>query len=160
MRALELSHAHKLQQNLKIHIDMAFITDDDYDVQSQNDVLKLLDNSNDKHRLRQAEKYAIGEINKRLAGRYDMANVFNKTGDDRDWYIVMITIDIAIYHLYSQKAPRQIPEYRQIRYDTAIEFLRDAGNGTNPTDLPPIPTENYKGEVRIESLYKPNNHKY
>ncbi|GHV13604.1 hypothetical protein FACS1894169_00970 [Bacteroidia bacterium] len=139
---------------------MAFITDEDYDVQAQSDVLKLLDGSDNKHRLRQAEKYAIGEINKRLAGRYDMANVLNKTGDDRDAYIVMITIDIAIYHLYSQKAPRQIPEYRQIRYDTALEFLRDAGTGSNPTDLPPIPPEDYTGEVRIKSLYKPNNHKY
>lgn len=137
-----------------------FITDDDYDVQTQADVLKLLDNSSNKHRLRQAEKYAIGEINKRLAGRYNMQQVFNQTGDDRDWYMVMITIDIAIYHLYSQKAPRQIPEYRQIRYDTAIEWLRDVGNGSNPTDLPPITEENYRGEVRIQSLYAPNNHKY
>ena len=139
---------------------MSFITDNDYDVQTQEDVRKLLDNSPDKRRLRQAEKYAIGEINKRLAGRYDMANVFNKTGDARDWYIVMITIDIAIYHLYSQKAPRKIPEYRQIRYDTAIEWLRDVGNGTNPTDLPPIPAEEYKGQVRVWSLHKPNNNKY
>jgi len=139
---------------------MAFITDNDYDVQAQNDVLKLLDGSDDRHRLRQAEKYAIGEINKRIAGRYDMANVWNKTGDERDAYIVMITIDIAIYHLYSQKSPRQIPEYRQIRYDAALEWLRDVGTGANPTDLPPIPEEDYKGEIRIWSLHKPNNHKY
>ncbi|GAB6121645.1 phage protein Gp36 family protein [Dysgonomonas termitidis] len=137
-----------------------FITDEDYDVQAQADVLKLLDGSDDKHRLRQAEKYAIGEINKRLAGRYDMASVFNKTDDDRDAYIVMITIDIAIYHLYAQKSPRQIPEYRQIRYDNALEWLRDVGNGTNPTDLPPVPDEDYRGPFKIWSLYKPNDNKY
>lgn len=137
-----------------------FITDEDYDVQTQTDVLRLLDSSDDKHRLRQAEKYAMGEINKRLAGRYDMTAVFSKTGDDRDAYILMIAIDIAIYHLYSQKAPRQIPEYRQIRYDNALEWLRDTGTGSNPTDLPPIPSDEFKGQVRIWSIHKPNNNKY
>lgn len=139
---------------------MTFITDEDYDVQTKAEVRKLLDNSADNRRIRQAEKYAIGEINKRLAGRYNMSEVWNKRGEERDWYIVMITIDIAIYHLYSQKAPIKIPEYRQIRYDTATEFLRDAGTGSNPTDLPPIPPDEFIGTVRIKSLYKPNNNKY
>ncbi len=139
---------------------MAFITDNDYDVQTQSDVLRLLDGSQDKHRIRQSEKYAIAEIKKHIGGRYDMEAIFGKTGEDRDAYILMITIDIAIYHLYSQKSPNKIPEYRQIRYDNALEWMRDVGNGTRPTDLPPITSEPNKGEIRITSLYKPNNHKY
>ncbi|NDW10941.1 phage protein Gp36 family protein [Dysgonomonas sp. 520] len=139
---------------------MAFLTDDDYGVQTQADVLNLLDKTEDKRELRKAERMAISQIKKRLAGRYDLTNIFNKTGDDRDEYIVMITIDIAIYHLYAKKAPRQIPEYRQLRYNDAMTWLEDVGNGTSPTDLPPIPSDDYSGQVRIFSLYKPNNNKY
>jgi len=139
---------------------MAFITDNDYDVQTQADVRKLLDGSDDKKAFRQAENYAKSQIRLRLAGRYDCDKIFSMTGDAREPYIVMIAIDIAVYHLYSKKSPRQIPEYRQIRYDDAMDWLKDVGNGTTPTDLPPIPTDQFKGDIRLGSLYKPNNHKY
>jgi phage gp36-like protein len=137
-----------------------FITDEDYTVQVRQEILTLLDTDIANSNLRKAEKYAIAEITKRVGGRYNMAEVFNKTGDERDAYIVMITIDIAIYHLYSQKAPRKIPEYRDIRYHDALEWLVEVGKGTTPTDLPTLPEEEYKGEVRIFSLYKPNDNKY
>jgi phage gp36-like protein len=137
-----------------------FITDDDYTVQAKQEVLTLLDATEQRSALRKAEKYAIAEITKRIGGRYSISDVFSKTGDDRDMYIVMITIDIAIYHLYSQKAPRKIPEYRDTRYHDALEWLVSVGSGETPTDLPAFPEETYKGEVRIFSLYKPNDNKY
>lgn len=139
---------------------MSFITDDDYSVQARQDVLALLDRSDDNSTLRQAEMFAISQITMRLAGRYDMDLVFSQTGNARNHYIVMITIDIAIYHLYSQKAPRKIPEYRDIRYRDAMDWLEDVGNGNNPTNLPPLPDEKFVGQVKIGSIYKPNNHKY
>jgi phage gp36-like protein len=139
---------------------MSFITDEDYTVQAKQEILNLLDPSDEHTGLRKAEKFAIAEIKKRIGGRYDMNRVFEQTGDNRDEYIVMITIDIAIYHLYSQKAPRKIPEYRDIRYHDALEWLTSVGKGETPTDLPPIDPEEYKGDVRIFSLYAPNNHKY
>lgn len=139
---------------------MSFITDDDYSVQARNDVLTLLDKSDDNATLRQAELYAISQITMRLSGRYDMNLVFSQRDSDRNYYIVMITIDIAIYHLYSQKAPRKIPEYRDIRYRDAMDWLEDVGNGNNPTDLPAIPEDKFVGQVKIGSIYKPNNHKY
>lgn len=139
---------------------MAFINDEDYSVQARQDVLTLLDNTENNTTMRKAENYAMSQINMRLAGRYNMAQVFNQTGDNRNAFIVMITIDIAIYHLYSQKAPRKIPEYRDIRYRDAMDWLEDVGNGKTPTDLPPIASDDYTGQVRIMSVHKPNNHKY
>lgn len=139
---------------------MSFITDDDYSVQARQDVLALLDKSDDNSAFRQAEMYAISQITMRLAGRYDMDSIFSQTGDTRNAYIVMITIDIAIYHLYSQKAPRKIPEYRDIRYRDAMDWLEDVGNGNTPTNLPPLPDDKFVGQVKIGSIYKPNNHKY
>jgi phage gp36-like protein len=137
-----------------------FITDDDYTVQARQEILSLLDDSIDNTVIRRAEQYAIAEIKKRIGGRYNLENVFNKTGEHRDMYIVMITIDIAIYHLYSQKAPRKIPEYRDVRYRDAIEWLVSVGKGETPTTLPEFPPDEYMGDVRVFSLYKPNDNKY
>ncbi len=139
---------------------MSFITDEDYSVQARQDVLTLLDNTENNTAIRKAENYAMSQINMRLAGRYNMSQVFSQTGDNRNAFIVMIAIDIAIYHLYSQKAARKIPEYRDIRYRDAMDWLEDVGNGKTPTDLPPITAEDYTGQVRIMSVHKPNNHKY
>lgn len=139
-----------------------FITDDDYEVQAKEEILTLLDPTTAHSKMRKAEKFAISEIRKHLGGRYDMNKVFGESEDARDMYIVMITIDIAIYHLYAQKAPRKIPEYRDIRYHDALEWMKDVGNGTTPTDLPPLEDEDglYQGETRIFSLHKPNNNKF
>ncbi|MDR0829653.1 MAG: DUF1320 domain-containing protein [Prevotellaceae bacterium] len=137
-----------------------FITDVDYTVQARQEILSLLDDSIDNVAIRRSEQYAISEIRKRVGRRYDMDAVFNKTGEQRDMYIVMITIDIAIYHLYSQKAPRKIPEYRDVRYRDAIEWLNAVGSGTVSAELPMPSEEEYQGEVRIFSIHKPSDYKY
>ncbi len=139
-----------------------FVNDDDYEVQAKQEIMKLLDPTEQKTGFRKAEKFAMSEIRKRIGGRYDMDKVFSQAGDDRDMYMLMITIDIAIYHLYAKKAPRSIPEYRKDRYNDALEWLVEVGKGTTPTDLPPIENneEPYQGEVRIFSLHKPNDNKY
>ena len=37
-------------------------------------------------------------------------------GDNRDQKLLMVCIDIALYHLHSRIAPRNIPELRSVRY--------------------------------------------
>jgi phage gp36-like protein len=73
---------------------------------------------------------------------------------------IILTIDIAIYHLYSQKAPRLLPKYRDIRFRDAIEWLDAVGSGTVSAELPTPSEEEYQGEVRIFSIHKPNDYKY
>ena len=42
-----------------------------------------------------------------------------------------------------------------------IEFTRIVvGSGEMPTDLPQLPTDSYRGDLRIYSLHKPNDNKY
>lgn len=155
-----LFHAENYSHTLKTDFKMAFITKEDYGVQAHNEVLKLLDNSNDERELRRAEGFAISQIKMRLSGRYDIQKIFDAKGDEREPYIVMIVIDIAIYHLYSQKSPRQIPEYRQLRYDDAMEWLNKIGSGGESADLPSKPAEEYKSKLNLFSLYPPSNNKY
>jgi len=81
--------------------------------------------------------------------------------DKRDQWIVTITIDITLYHLYSQTGMKDIPEHRQQRYQDAIDWLKDVGNGITLADLPLLIDEdgNKHSDFRINSR-QPQNWKY
>lgn len=137
-----------------------FITDNDYEVQVRQEIMQLLDGSDDRSAIRLAERMAVDQIKSYLSGRYDTATIFACEGDDRDLFLVMIAIDIALYHLWSKRAPRKIPEFRAQRYQDALDWLKAVGEGTLQTDLPQLPTDEYTGDVLITSNYKPNQNKY
>lgn len=137
-----------------------FITDNDYEVQVRQEIMQLLDGSDERSAVRLAERMAVDQIKSYLSGRYDTATIFACEGDDRDLFLVMIAIDIALYHLWSKRAPRKIPEFRAQRYQDALDWLKAVGEGTLQTDLPQLPTDEYTGDVVITSNYKPNQNKY
>ncbi|WP_455592919.1 phage protein Gp36 family protein [Bacteroides sp.] len=137
-----------------------FIQEEDYEVQARQEMLCLLDGTDERSALMKAERFAISQIRKYIGGRYDCDTLFSATGEDRDAYIVMITIDIVIYHLWAKKAPKSIPTHRKERYSDVLDWLTNVGSGEMPTDLPQLSTDDYKGDVRISSRYKPNDNKY
>lgn len=137
-----------------------FIQDTDYEVQVRQEILQLLDGSVDQSAVSLAERMAVDQIKQYIGGRYDMATVLSAEGDDRDHFLLMIAIDIALYHLWSKRAPRKIPEFRSQRYQDALDWLKAVGEGTLSSDLPQLTTDDYHGDVVITSKYKPNNNKY
>lgn len=137
-----------------------FIQESDYEVQVRQEIIQLLDGSQDRQAVVLAERMAQDQIKSYLSGRYDTQTIFAQEGDDRDHFLVMITIDLALYHLWSKRAPRKIPEFRAQRYQDALDWLKAVGEGTLQTDLPQLPTEDYTGDVVITSNYKPNQNKY
>lgn len=137
-----------------------FIQESDYEVQARQEMLRLLDDTDTRAAILQAERFAISQIRKYIGGRYDCNTLFSAKGEERDEYIIMITIDITLYHLWSKKAPKTIPENRKVRYNDALDWLTNVGSGEMPTDLPQLPMDNYKGDVRVYSLYRPNDNKY
>ena len=58
--------------------------------------------------------------------------------DNRDQQLVMYMIDIALYHVHSRIAPRNIPELRVKRYDDAIAWLKMAARGEITAQIPLI----------------------
>ena len=124
-----------------------FITDNDFEVQVRNEILTLLDGSDDKTAVELATRMATDQITQYIGGKYDCKTIFAAQGDQRDHFIVMITIDILLYHLWAKRAPRKIPEYRVTRYQDAL-------------DWPQLPDDEYEGRIAIKSKYKPQNHKY
>ena len=138
---------------------MDFITEDDYSVEIRDEILNLLDPSGAKTKLGIAQKMAISQVKHYLSGRYNIDAVLEAQGDDRDMFMVMTVIDCTLYHLWSKKAPKKMPEIRAQRYQDALEWLRAAGDGTIETDLPHIESESEVG-IMVESSYKPNTNKY
>lgn len=153
---------------------MRFITEPDYAMQIKLEIIKLLTSPTDWYisaKLVRAEQTAISQIKNRIGKRYNCALIFDPlvspplegSGevDTRDAWIVTITIDIALYHLYSQTGAKDIPQHRADRYQDALDWLKDVGNGTTPADLPPVidVDGNEYAEARIWSK-TPENHKW
>jgi hypothetical protein len=136
-----------------------FIKDTDYDVLIRTEIKNILLENYSDTKLQSAEQMAISQIKNYLAGRYDVAAIFTPllepaTGDNpgvqidtRNAYIVMITIDCALYHLYCSIAPNKIPEHRKHRYQDVIEWLKLMVEGKGNADLPLIKDET-TGEVK------------
>lgn len=128
---------------------MAFITDDDYDVTSRQELMAVIATST----ISRQKAELIGQVTMTewLTRRYDTTAIFSATGDDRNIAVIMYLIDIAIYHLYSKASARVMPEFRKDRYHAAMEWLRLASLGKINPDLPevidPDDQDNYTGSV-------------
>lgn len=138
-----------------------FIQQSDYDMQIKQEIIRLLTDTDfyNSAKLVRAEQTAIDQIKNRIAKRYDCDAIFS--GVNRDEWMTTITIDIALYHLYSQTGAKDIPEHRANRYQDAIDWLKDVGNGTTTANLPPTYNEDGEeyGDVIINSR-KPENHRW
>ena len=141
-------------------MDNEFLTENDFEVQVRNEILTLLDGSVEKTAVELATRMATDQIRQYIGGKYDCDTIFAATGDDRDHFIVMITIDILLYHLWAKRAPRKIPEYRVTRYQDVLDWLKSVGSGELQSALPQLPDDEYEGRIAIKSKYKPQNHKY
>lgn len=129
-----------------------FLKETDYDVLIRTEIKNILLENYSSTKLLSAEQMAISQIKNYLAGRYDVGLIFTaladgETNDTRNAYIVMITIDCALYHLYCSIAPNKIPEHRSNRYQDVIEWLKMMAEGKGYADLPMIKDET-TGEVK------------
>jgi len=56
--------------------------------------------------------------------------------DNRDAQMVMFICDVALFHLHSRIAPRNIPEIRIKRYESAVEWFKMCATGEVTPELP------------------------
>jgi len=119
---------------------MAFIDKTDYEDSINENILDDITESDDT-KLDVATSRAITQAKGYLNARYDIENIFNKIGDDRNPVILMYSIDIALYHLHSLLNPRKIPKYRETRFEKAVEWFEAVRDSMiNPPDLPIVTT--------------------
>ena len=118
-----------------------FITLEDYDASIHQEILDALIRS-DKQIVEICEDRAIAEMRGYLSERYDCGKVFAAVGEDRNQLVLMMAIDIAIYHIFSIHNPRNMSQIRSDRYERAIEWLKGVRKGDITVEgLPEIEPE-------------------
>lgn len=139
-----------------------FITNDDYSVLVRNEIKDILLDNYTEAKLRAAEQMAIAQVKNYLSGKYDVKTIFEAQGNERNSHIVMVTLDCALYHLYTSTVPRKMPDIRSQRYQDAIDWLKLVAEGKAYADLPKVKSE--QGEellgLKISSKYEANNNRW
>lgn len=88
-----------------------------------------------------AEANALAEVASYLRGRFDMEAAFALEGAARNNQLVMICVDVAIWHMAPRVAFRNVSEVREVRYNAAIKWLTMAQSGKSNPDLPLYPVD-------------------
>lgn len=115
-------------------LNFSFLQEADLTVQVKGQVMNVLTNNSGSEAL--AEAQAIEEVKSYLRDRYDVEAIFSQTGSSRNQQIVMITIDILLYHLHSQLASSAMPKIREDRYNAAIKWLGEVNVGNISPSIP------------------------
>lgn len=146
---------------------MRFLTDNDYNTLIRTEIKNILLEDYTPQKLLLGENMAVAQIKNYLKSKYDIDAIFTGYNplpdpDPRDSYILMITIDCTLYHVYSSIAPNLIPEHRAQRYQDALDWLRQVSKGEVLADLPLLTDGNNQvvSDIRIKSKYAPDNHKW
>ncbi len=114
---------------------MKFLTNQDFNPVCDPATLTVVNQSTPAN-LDLAETYAMEEAAGYLRNRYLPDVAFAATGADRNPMLVMIVADIALYHLVSWLPKRIGFEIRELRYNRAIQWLKDVQGGKTSPDLP------------------------
>lgn len=137
---------------------MPFLSIADFEVLIKNNVLDEVTDAADEL-VDQVALMAQQEMESYLNQKYNVASIFNATGNDRNKLIIMYALDISLYHIHARINPRYIPEIRQIRYENAKKWLESVAKGTITPNLPPRLDENNESisNTRYGSLPKFNS---
>ena len=123
-----------------------FITLDDYDASIHREILDALlrhdSELSDSAIIEICEDRAIEEMRSYLDKFYDSEAIFNARGADRNQLVLMMALDIAIYHIFCQHNPYKMSKIREDRYNRAVEWLKAVAAGKiTIADAPRLPEE-------------------
>lgn len=119
---------------------MEFLLKEDFKAVCDNQTLEVIDQADDEN-LERAERYAREEVASYLRSRYNISSAYALRGDERNHQLVMITCDVALYHLIAWLPKRIGFEIREKRYERAIAWCRDVQAGKATPDIPVLTDE-------------------
>lgn len=105
-----------------------FLNTFDYGTLILDEDITLINQTNQLNR-DAAELMAVDQVSGYLRSKYDVAAIFALAGANRPKYLVMIVVDIALYHLHASIPGRFVPEIRRTRYEDAIAWLEKVAKG-------------------------------
>ena len=123
-----------------------FILESDYDATIHKEILDALlrhdSDQGDEAIVEICEDRAIAEMRGYLDKFYDTDAIFSATGADRNQLVLMMAVDISVYHIFCQHNPYKMSQIRKDRYDRAIEWLKAVAAGKiTIADAPRLPEE-------------------
>lgn len=131
-----------------------FVQLSDYDASVHRDILDAL-TRNDETLIEICEDRAIAELRCYLSKRYDCDAIFSQTGQQRHQLILMMVLDIAVYHLFSIHNPQKMSQIRKDRHQRAVEWMKAvAAEAISIEGAPLLPEEQRASASSV--LYKSN----
>lgn len=137
-----------------------FVQLSDYDASIHREILDALTRS-DESVVEICEDRAIAEMRCYLSKRYDCDRIFSAVGDARLQLVLMMVIDIAVYHIFSIHNPQKLSQLRKDRYERAVEWMKAvAAEDISIEGAPLLPEEQRAAHAafRIHSNPKRTNH--
>ena len=121
-----------------------FINPEDYDASIHREILGSL-TRDDESIVEICEDRAIAEMRGYLSARYDEDAIFSAEGDARNQLVLMMAIDIAVYHIFSIHNPQKMSQIRKDRYERAVDWLKQVAAFKITIDgAPKLPEEEQK----------------
>ena len=118
-----------------------FIDIEDYDASIHREILDALVRD-DEALVEICEDRAIAEMQCYLSRKYDVEAIFCAQGAERNQLVLMMALDIAVYHIFSIHNPMKIAAIRKDRYERAKEWLKAvADEQITISDAPLLPIE-------------------
>ena len=117
-----------------------FIEIRDYDAAIHREILDSLlkgDAQADPALIEICEDRAIAEMKSYLGHCYDTDVIFAQRGSTRHPLILMMALDIAIYHIFCIHNPYKISQMRKDRYDRAVAWMHEVAKGNVTIDGAP-----------------------
>lgn len=131
-----------------------FIDIQDYDASIHREILDALVRE-DASLIEICEDRAIAEARCYLSRRYDCDKIFSAKGNARNQLVLMMVIDVAVYHIFCIHNPRNLSPIRKDRYERALEWLRAVADGEiNVDGVPLLPEEELAGKSTL--IFKSN----
>lgn len=135
-----------------------FIDISDYDASIHREILDALVRD-DESLVEICEDRAIAEMKSYLSHRYDIKAVFEARDKERNELVLMMAIDIAVYHIFSIHNPAKIAQIRKDRYERAKEWLVAIANEqVSISDAPLLPAGDRVGRSQFMISSNPKRH--
>lgn len=107
-----------------------------------------------------AETWAKAFIKSYLTAKYNITTEFalSTPSADRNPIIMQVMVDLVLCQVHKTINPRDIPELRAQACTDAVQWLKDARDGTVIVDLPPAPAP--EGIVNFQNTYLSSQPKF
>ena len=114
-----------------------YVQKSDYKGRIAVELLNLLIAEDENGILSEASKIAEDTIASQVNVLYDVTGEFSKTSTDRNYYILTMAINIALYNIYQRAEDEDIPKKVIKNHDDTMADLAQITKGKNSLDLPP-----------------------